>query len=166
MPWTEYQSKGLTFNLGSTDAQIQSAANMFSTLLRALQMCWEHRTKWAPSAQREAEWWQGQQHCFLDYVHKDRTQFVNSTALDRAACWHRRLYSTHSTRTKCIQMVSSRLPFSVFQIFINFSSAFIFMKSKNKQDSPQLQVSENAEFILLRNTHTHTHTHIHTFVLL
>lgn len=52
---------GVTFDLVAVmHRSSQLLICRFSTLLRALQMCWEHITNWAPSAQREAEWWQGQ----------------------------------------------------------------------------------------------------------
>lgn len=109
--------KGMTFDLVALrDRCSELLLCWVFTPLRARQMCWEHRTEQAPFAQREAEWWQGQQHCFLDYVHKDRTQFVKCTVLDRVECWLRRLYCTHSTRKKCIQMHSDGPLLSVFHV--------------------------------------------------
>lgn len=136
----------------------------FSTLLRALQMCWEHRTKWAEPFCSERGWVMTRTATLFSRLctqGQDTVCQQHSIGQSSVLAQETVLYSQHQKKTH-----SSRLLFSVFQMFIHFSSAFIFTKLKNKQDSLQ-QHCRCLKMLssYCSETHTHTEACAHTLTI-
>lgn len=125
-----------------------------STPLWALQMSWEHRTKWTPSAQREPEWWQGEQHCFLD----TRT----GQSLSTAQHWTEHHVGTGDCTllTASGKLLKWILPefYSLFSKFSYISAQLSYFWSQKINRI----VHSCRSLKTLRSYHTETHTHTYT----